>query len=132
MDKTDILNHLTRSYKKLLEALETPVSEPLAIDGTLRRFEFTYEIACETIITFYEGFLNSGKSHNKCLRKAIQNGWVDNQECWSSIMESKSLASFAFSENLAKDVYETVKKSHYVFDNLITTCRDMNDTALIK
>ena len=125
MEKTDILNQLSRSYQKLLEALETPVSQPLAIDGTIRRFEFTYEIACETIITFYKEHLSNGKSHNKCLREALKQGWVKNHDVWLSLIESKSLASFAYSEPLARDVYKTVKKNHHVFDKLITTCLGM-------
>jgi len=125
MEKSLILGQLTRSYKKLIEALQTPLSQPLAIDGTIRRFEFTYEIACETISTFYEECIGSGKSHNKCLREALKHGFLKDHEGWSSLIESKSHASFAFSEQLAKDVYETVKKNHYAFDNLITTCRSM-------
>ena len=125
MEKTDILNHLSRSYQKLLEALAMPDSQPLAIDGTIRRFECTYEIACATIHTYYQEYLTSRQSHNKCLREALKNGWIDNRECWSSLIESKNLASFAFSEQLSKEVYETIKKSHHVFDSLITSCQDM-------
>jgi nucleotidyltransferase substrate binding protein (TIGR01987 family) len=124
MEKAEILNQLSRSYQKLLEALETPVSQPLAIDGTIRRFEFTYEIACETIIAFYEECLNTGKSHNKCLREALKQGWLTDGEVWASLIESKSHAAFAYSEQLTMDVYKTVKKNHHVFDNLITTCRE--------
>ncbi len=125
MEKTDILNQLSRSYQKLLEALKTPASQPLAIDGTIRRFECTYEIACETIIVFYEQCLNKGNSHNKCLREALKQGWLKNHEVWSALIESKSHASFAYSEQLAKDVYEAVKKNHHAFDNLISTCKGM-------
>ncbi len=125
MEKTVILNQLSRSYQKLLEALETPISQPLAIDGTIRRFECTYEIACETIITFYKECLNARKSHNKCLREALKQGWITDHEVWSALIESKSHASFAYSEQLAKDVYDTIKKSHHAFDHLITTCRGL-------
>jgi len=123
MEKADILKHLSRSYQKLLEALAMPATRPLAIDGTIRRFDCTYEIACETIHTYYQDYLISRQSHNKCLREALQNGWIDNRECWSSLIESKNLASFAFSEQLTKEVYETIKKSHHVFDSLITSCQ---------
>lgn len=125
MQKTDILNQLARSYQKLIEALEAPASQPLAIDGTIRRFECTYEIACETIIVFFKECLNSGKSHNKCLREALKLGYLENHDLWSSLIESKSHASFAYSEQLAKDVYETIKKNHRVFGNLISSCRAM-------
>ena len=125
MEKTVILSQLSRSYQKLLEALEMPVSHTLAIDGTIRRFECTYEIACETILAFYQEYLLARKPYHKCLREALENGWIDNHESWSSLMQSKSHASFAFSEQLAKDVYETVKKNHHVFNSLIANCKAM-------
>ena len=124
-EKTAILNQLSRSYQKLLEALEMPASQPLTIDGTIRRFERTYEIACETIHTFYENYHLARRPYNKCLHEALKNGWINDQECWASLMESKSHASFVFSEQLAKDVYETVKKSHHVFGALIASCKTL-------
>lgn len=123
MEKSHLLNQLYLSYQKLLEALAMPASHPLAIDGTIRRFECTYEIACETIIAYYEDRLNNGKSHDRCLREALNRGWLKNHEIWSSLIESKSHAAFAYSEQLTKDVYETVKKNHHAFDILISTCR---------
>ena len=123
MEKQIILNQLCRSYQKLLEALETPVSQPLAIDGTIRRFECTYDIACETISAFYEDHLPAGKSYNRCLREALRQGWIKNHDVWSALMESKSHAAFAFSEQLTKDVYEAIKRNHHGFDSLICSCR---------
>ena len=125
MEKTAILNQFSRSYKKLVEALETPLSQPLALEGTIRRFEFTYTLACETVITFYEECICQGKSHTKCLREALKNGFLKDSEGWSCLIESKSHASYAYSEMLAQDVYDTIKRNHHAFDHLIETCRGM-------
>ena len=35
---------LARSLERLAEALRVPEEEPLAIDGTIQRFEFTFEL----------------------------------------------------------------------------------------
>ena len=123
MERNEILQQLDRSYQKLLEALEIPVSQPLAIDGTIRRFESTYQIACETIHTFYQDCLKSGQSHRNCLLEALQKGLIDDQNTWHSLMASKNHASFIYSELLTKEVYESVKKNHHAFHSLITGFR---------
>ena len=125
MKKHTVLMHLDRSYKKLLEAFEIPLSQPLAIDGTIRRFEFTYEIACEAINTFFRGDALP-KSHRNCLVQALSEGWIDDPDTWLALITSKNHAAFAFCEQLSKDVYDTVRKNHYVFDHLIASCRKMN------
>lgn len=125
MKKNTILTQLDRSYKKLLEAFEIPVSQPLAIDGTIRRFEFTYEIACETINTFFREE-RLPQSHRNCLAQAMSEGWIGEPEIWLELTASKNHAAFAFCEPLSKDVYDTIKKHHHVFDELIASCRKMN------
>jgi len=120
MERDEILKQLDRSYQKLLEALDIPISQPLAIDGTIRRFESTYIIACETIYAFYQDCLESGRSHRNCLLEALQRGLIEDETAWHSLMVSKSHASFMLNELLTKDVYESVKKNHHAFHSLIT------------
>ncbi len=128
MKKNMILMQLDRSYKKLLEAIETPLSQPLAIDGTIRRFEFTYEIACEAINTFFRDD-EPAKPRRNPLTQALSEGWIDEPETWMELMNSKNHAAFAFCEPLSKDVYDTIKKNHHVFDDLIASCRKMSAVA---
>jgi nucleotidyltransferase substrate binding protein (TIGR01987 family) len=123
MERNEILKQLDRSYQKLLEALQIPVSQPLAIDGTIRRFESTYLIACETIYTFYQDCLKSGHSQRNCILEALQKGLIEDQNAWQNLMVSKNHASFIYSELLIKEVYESVKKNHHAFHSLITGFR---------
>ena len=124
MEQDEILQQLDRSYQKLLEALEIPVSQPLAIDGTIRGFESTYAIACETIYAFYQECLKSGHSHRNCLQEALQKGLIDDQNTWQCLITSKNHASFMFSDLLTRETYECVKKNHHAFHSLIARFKD--------
>jgi len=119
MERNEMLLQLDRSYQKLLEALEIPESQPLSIDGTIRRFESTYAIACQTIRTFYEDCLNSGRSHRNYLCEALRKGLIGDQNSWNTLITSKHHADFVFSDLLAKEVYDNVKKNHHAFHSLI-------------
>lgn len=123
MNRNEILQQLDRSYQKLLEALNIPDSQPLAIDGTIRRFESTYEIACETIHAFCQESANFCRSNRSCLKEALQKGWIEDQSAWDTLMTSKNHAAFVYSELLTKEVYETVKRNHHAFNSLITRFR---------
>jgi len=125
MNKDLMLTQLDRSYHKLLEALEIPASQPLAIDATIKRFECTYKIACETIHTFYEDRLDARRSQRKCVQEAIKEGLIEDQDTWMVLIMSKNLASFPYSEQLSLDVYDTVKKHHRAFNSLISSCKDL-------
>ena len=39
-----LFDHLERSLDRLAEALAVSAEEPLVIDGTIQRFEFTFEL----------------------------------------------------------------------------------------
>ena len=125
MNKQMILSQLDRSYRKLLDALEIPSSDPLAIDGTIHRFEFTYEIACETVNQFFKENLLSMRSGNG-LKDALSQGLIDNRETWRKLMTLKNQTAFSFSEPLAREIYDNIRKNHYVFDVLIDNCRRMS------
>jgi|GEM_PF-6307829 len=124
MTKQMILSQLDRSYRKLLDALEIPPTDPLAIDGTIHRFEFTYEIACQAVSQFFKDNLPSARSANG-LKEALSRGLIDDSETWQHLINLKFQTPYAFSELLAREIYDTIRKNHHAFGLLIASCRRM-------
>ncbi len=120
-----MLSTLERAYGRLKEALLVdPEENELAIDATIQRFEFTFELAWKAIKKF-AGFLKAGEcnSGRSCIRLAYKLGWIDDEEKWLSLLEARNLTSHTYSEGTAWEVYEAIKREHAIFEKLILSLR---------
>ncbi len=72
MKMNTLFAQLERAYERLREAVDTPLDEPLALDGTIQRFEFTFEIAWKTLKTYLEDHGIVSHSPKGCLMAAFR------------------------------------------------------------
>jgi len=49
MKKSELLEQLQHAYDSLQDALRIPLEQELSIDGTIQRFEFTFELTWKTL-----------------------------------------------------------------------------------
>ncbi len=64
----EAIDYLNKALDRFDEAIATPLTNPLAIDGTIQRFEFSFELAWKAIkiVALYFG------SDQKSPRDAIK------------------------------------------------------------
>lgn len=115
-----------KDFEKALERLqevldEDPSLSSAIIDGTIQRFEFTYELAWKLgkDILDYSGIeANNPRSVIKELFKAemIQDG-----KAWIRMLEDRNKTSHTYDERKAKVIYKKIKKSYY---NLLAEFKD--------
>ncbi|MBW1937113.1 MAG: nucleotidyltransferase substrate binding protein [Deltaproteobacteria bacterium] len=110
---------LERAYTRLQEALEIPLSEPLALDGTIKRFEFTFEIAWKALKTYLETEGIIARSPRGCLREAFRIGWIHEEGPWLSLLQARNMTSHVYSEEMAMEIYREVQRNHSVIEALI-------------
>lgn len=108
----DKLENFSKALLRLKEALKEKKSL-LAIDGTIQRFEFTFEMAWKALKKFlyYDGI--ETKTVRETIKKAYQTDYIDNEEVWLSMLEDRNLTSHIYSEDQAKTIYERIE-SNYV------------------
>jgi len=106
--RADLLASLARSLERLTEALEVPEDQTLAIDGTIQRFEFTFELFWKTLqhVLGDEGI--TANSPKAALRQAYRLGWLDDEERWLEILEDRNLTSHTYREPLALEIYRRI------------------------
>jgi nucleotidyltransferase substrate binding protein (TIGR01987 family) len=119
MKKTKLLEQLKQAYKRLQEALDISLDEPLALDGTIQRFEFTFEITWKTLRAYLEDQGIHCYSPKDCLKEAFKMGWIANEEKWLSLLQARNMTSHVYNEDMAMDIYKEVKKGHHFFRSLI-------------
>ena len=106
---------LARATERLKEALNEKETE-IAIDGTLHRFEFTFELAWKTMkdLMEYNGIIETTGSPREVLRTAFQNGLIEDGETWINMMLARNSLSHLYDEETSRKIYKDIKEKYIV------------------
>ena len=105
------LEDLARALDRLEEALDVPETAPLAVDGTIQRFEFAFELYWKAMKALIE--LNTpsieANSARAAIKAAIAAGWIDDEAAWLDLLDMRNATSHTYREAVARDVYHRIK-----------------------
>lgn len=105
----------TSSYEHALETLKTALSKgslsDLERDGTIQRFEYTFELAWKmmrkTLLAL--GRSEVSASPKPIIRSAAEEGLIDDVESWFGFLEARNLSTHLYSEAEAEAVFKAAK-----------------------
>ena len=105
------------NYKNALERLkEAMLEEPTAIiiDGTIQRYEFTFELAWKIMKDYleYNGFVDGLSSPRNIIQLAFQNKIIKNGDIWIQMMLDKNLLSHLYDEEKSREIYNNIKNNY--------------------
>lgn len=109
MDKSDlkvVLDQFRSSVDRFREALQEDIKEnDLFLDGSIQRFEFTFETAWKTLQRFlrYEGL--SATSPREVLKLAFKKGWIDPEETWLQMIDDRNKTLHTYKGDVAMEIY---------------------------
>ncbi len=106
------------NYKKALGQLSKFIKKgklnEFEKQGIIQCFEYTYELAWNTIKDFYE---NQGESNiqgsKDAIRLAFKRGIIENGDIWMRMVKSRTLTSHTYHEELAKEILEDIVNNYY-------------------
>lgn len=106
---------LAKATERLKEALNEEETE-IAIDGTLHRFEFTFELAWKTMkdLMEYNGIIELTGSPREVLKNAFQNGIIEDGETWINMMLARNSLSHLYDEEASRKIYKDIKEKYIV------------------
>lgn len=104
--KQELLN----ATERLKEALQENESE-IVIDGTLHRFEFTFELAWKTLKDYleYSGIIDGIGSPREIIKTAFANGIIEDGESWIKMMLARNSLSHLYDEEKSREIYNEIK-----------------------
>ena len=107
---------LKKATQRLGEAIKEPDTE-LAIDGTLHRFEFTFELAWKTMKDYLEnqGIISKIGSPREVIKESFANRLIDDGEMWINMMLSRNALSHLYDEEQSREIYNEIKNK-YIFE----------------
>lgn len=110
------LEQLESALQKLAEALAVPRDAPLAVDGTIQRFEFTIELYWKVLKRLLEAEGIQAATPREAMRRAFQAGWIDDEAAWLDMLQNRNLTSHTYNEALAGQVYDAIRRDFAVLE----------------
>lgn len=110
-------NHFVSALSQLREAVELAQERPLSKleeQGLIQAFEFTHELAWNTLKDFLEesGVQNLYGSRDTT-REAFKTGLITNGEIWMNMVQSRNLSSHTYDAETAAKVVSAIHASYY-------------------
>ncbi len=103
------LENLERALARLDEALGVPIDAPLAIDGTIQRFEFAVELTWKTLKRFLDVEGIATTTPREALRATHAAGWIDDEAVWLAMLSDRNATSHIYDELKARQIYERIR-----------------------
>jgi len=109
--KEEILG-LTEDYEKALQRLEEAVqaeATQLHKDATVKRFEFTFELAWKLmqLVIIDKGYRERGPKDS--IRRAARIGLIDNADAWMDFLKKRNQIVHVYDIDIADEVYDSAK-----------------------
>lgn len=108
----DSLQKLESAIKRLDEALAEDNSNSLAIDGTIQRFEFVFELMWKTMKRALEIEGMICQTAREVLKTAFQIGWINPEEVWLQMLDDRNMTSHTYDQPTANQIYTNIQTFH--------------------
>jgi nucleotidyltransferase substrate binding protein (TIGR01987 family) len=102
---------LEPAVARLDEAFTVPIDAPLALDGTIQRFEFAFELAWKAMKAFLELEAPGAKiaTPREVIKSAFAAEWIGDENDWLDILSMRNATSHVYNEQMARDVYARIR-----------------------
>ncbi len=90
-----------------------PILQEIMRDSMIQRFEFCYELAWKTLRAYMmENGLAPDSMPRPTFKMAYQNGIIDNEETWLSMIKDRNVASHQYNEDYIILVAERIQSEY--------------------
>jgi len=113
-----LLQQLEQALNKLKDAFKLK-NEEIVRDGTIQRFEFTFELSwklMQRINNFYGIETNSPR---QVIKKAFKEKIISDNALWLESLECKNIIAHTYGEDMALKIYSSIKNFVPFFEELI-------------
>jgi nucleotidyltransferase substrate binding protein (TIGR01987 family) len=110
-------NHFSKALLQLKEAVTLAQKRPLSKleeQGLIQAFEFTHELAWNTLKDFLEdrGVQDLYGSRD-ATREAFKTGLIENGEAWMAMIQSRNLTSHSYDEVTAATIASAIRNTYF-------------------
>ncbi len=126
--------HFIQAFEQLKSAVELSEQRDLSEleeQGMIQAFEYTHELAWNTLKDFLE---HQGLQHlygsKDSSREAFKKGLIENGEVWMDMIKSRKLGSYTYNRDIARKIITAIRKDYCLqFKILIRTLEPLAKEA---
>ena len=114
------IKNLYTDFKKALERLAQALNEDLSkgsivVDGTIQRFEFTFELAWKLAKAILKFNGVEAETPRLVIKEAFKSNLIDDKDghAWIDMLEDRNKTSHIYDEKQALKIYEKIKTNHF-------------------
>ena len=109
-------NNYIKALNQLTKFIDKNILNDLEMQGLIKAFEYTYELAWNTMKDFleYQGETDIYGSRDT-IRKAFNIGLIEDGEGWMDMLESRNRTSHTYNEETAEEICLEIQQSYYSF-----------------
>lgn len=108
------LDNYAKALRQLTKFIEKGELNELEQQGLIQSFEYTYELAWNTIKDFFEAQGESGILGSRdAFRLAFKRGLIDDGEAWMDMIKSRILTSHTYNEDVADAIGHSIVARYY-------------------
>jgi nucleotidyltransferase substrate binding protein (TIGR01987 family) len=111
------IKYLYKDFKKALVRMKEALGEDLSkgsiiVDGTIQRFEFTFELAWKLTkaILNYNGI--EAETPRVVIKEAFSAKLIGDGQAWIDMLEDRNKTSHIYDEKQALKIYRKIKDDH--------------------
>ncbi len=97
-------DNLSLALSRLEEALAEDSSNPLIVDGTIQRFEFTIELYWKTLKRCLQSEGIEARTPRETLKEAYKAEWLNDEQAWLQMLKDRNETSHTYNEELAREI----------------------------
>eukprot|EP00388_Colpodella_angusta_P006172 GDKJ01018493.1.p1 GENE.GDKJ01018493.1~~GDKJ01018493.1.p1 ORF type:complete len:144 (-),score=16.95 GDKJ01018493.1:703-1134(-) len=119
MGNTDIrwiqrFNNFNKAFAQLENAVEKGDYSELERQGLIKAFEFTYELAWNTLKDFLvEGGYVDLVGSKDTIRLAYKVGLIEDGDNWMNMIKSRNLSSHTYNKETAEEIQDSIQNTYY-------------------
>ncbi|MEA5427548.1 nucleotidyltransferase substrate binding protein [Arcicella lustrica] len=119
MENTDIrwiqrFNNFNKAFAQLENAVEKGDYSELERQGLIKAFEFTYELAWNTLKDFLvEGGYVDLVGSKDTIRLAYKVGLIEDGDNWMNMIKSRNLSSHTYNKETAEEIQDSIQNTYY-------------------
>jgi len=108
------LNHFSKALAQLRKFIEKGQLNELEEQGLIQAFEYTYELAWNTLKDYFE-LQGETAIHGSrdAFRLAFKRGLIEEGETWMDMVRSRTLTTHTYNEEIAEQIVTAIINRYY-------------------
>ncbi len=107
--ETLLLDPLRKAIDSLEDILKQPMDE-YRRDGTIQRFEYTFELCWKFMQRVLESEGDSVGSLKQVIQSALKAGLIIDLDAWLAFLKTRNLSAHTYNQKVAEEVFKQAKQ----------------------